>query len=95
MRRAAGLEVEDFGAPMDVLWFKLARRPGDAHAVLGRIESGQALVMLDRGDYWQCALIIRKGSADAVKAQGLEAFRARVAASPAGPARTRLRASTT
>ena len=80
LRRAAGLEVEDFGAPMDVLWFELARRPGDAHAVLGRIERGQALVMLDRGDYWQCALIVRKGSAEAVKAQGLEAFRARVAA---------------
>jgi 2-polyprenyl-6-methoxyphenol hydroxylase-like FAD-dependent oxidoreductase len=80
LRRAAGLEVEDFAAPMDVLWFKLRRRPGDARAVLGRIESGQALVMLDRGDYWQCALIIRKGSAEAVKAQGLEAFRARVAA---------------
>jgi 2-polyprenyl-6-methoxyphenol hydroxylase-like FAD-dependent oxidoreductase len=79
LRRAAGLEAEDFGAPMDVLWFKLARRRDDAHAVLGRIESGQALVMLDRGDYWQCALIIRKGSAEAVKAQGLEAFRARVA----------------
>jgi 2-polyprenyl-6-methoxyphenol hydroxylase-like FAD-dependent oxidoreductase len=80
LRRAAGLEVEDLGAPMDVLWFKLRRRPGDAHAVLGRIEAGQALVMLDRGDYWQCALIIRKGSAEAVKARGLEAFRARVAA---------------
>jgi 2-polyprenyl-6-methoxyphenol hydroxylase-like FAD-dependent oxidoreductase len=80
LRRAAGLKVEDFGAPMDVLWFKLARRPDDAHAVLGRIEGGQALVMLDRGDYWQCALIIRKGSAEAVKALGLEAFRARVAA---------------
>jgi 2-polyprenyl-6-methoxyphenol hydroxylase-like FAD-dependent oxidoreductase len=80
LRRAAGLEVEDFAAPMDVLWFTLARRPGDAHAVLGRIEAGQALVMLDRGDYWQCALIIRKGSAEAVKARGLEAFRSRVAA---------------
>ena len=80
LRRAAGLEVEDLGAPMDVLWFRLARRPDDAHAVLGRIESGQALVMIDRGDYWQCALIIRKGSSEAVKARGLEAFRARVAA---------------
>jgi 2-polyprenyl-6-methoxyphenol hydroxylase-like FAD-dependent oxidoreductase len=65
---------------MDVLWFKLQRRSDDAHAVLGRIEAGQALVMLDRGDYWQCALVIRKGSAEAVKARGLEAFRARVAA---------------
>jgi len=79
LRRAADLKVVDFGAPMDVLWFKLARRPEDEHAVLGRIEGGQALVMLDRADYWQCALLVRKGSAEAVKAQGLEAFRARVA----------------
>jgi 2-polyprenyl-6-methoxyphenol hydroxylase-like FAD-dependent oxidoreductase len=86
LRRAAGLAVEDFAAPMDVLWFKLERRPGDAHAVLGRIEAGQALVMLDRGDYWQCALIIRKGSAEAVKARGLEAFQARVAALARRPA---------
>jgi 2-polyprenyl-6-methoxyphenol hydroxylase-like FAD-dependent oxidoreductase len=79
LRRAAGLEVEDFAAPMDVLWFKLARRPDEEQAVLGRIEAGQALVMLDRGDYWQCALIIRKGTGEAVKAAGLEAFRTRVA----------------
>ncbi|MBO0765613.1 MAG: FAD-dependent oxidoreductase [Hyphomicrobiaceae bacterium] len=79
LREAAGLKVEDLGAPMDVLWFKLPRGPEDPGAVLGRIKAGQALVMLDRGDYWQCALIIRKGTADAVKAQGLEAFRTRVA----------------
>jgi 2-polyprenyl-6-methoxyphenol hydroxylase-like FAD-dependent oxidoreductase len=79
LRRAAGLEVEDFAAPMDVLWFKLARRPDDQSAVLGRIEAGQALIMLDRGDYWQCALVVRKGTAETVKAQGLEAFRSRVA----------------
>jgi 2-polyprenyl-6-methoxyphenol hydroxylase-like FAD-dependent oxidoreductase len=64
---------------MDVFWFKLAHRENEHHAVLGRIEAGQALVMLDRGDYWQCALIIRKGTGDAVKAAGLEAFRARIA----------------
>jgi 2-polyprenyl-6-methoxyphenol hydroxylase-like FAD-dependent oxidoreductase len=78
LRRAADLQVDDLGAPMDVLWFKLARRADDDHAVLGRIDAGQMLVMLDRGDYWQCALIIRKGSADAVKAAGLAAFRARI-----------------
>jgi 2-polyprenyl-6-methoxyphenol hydroxylase-like FAD-dependent oxidoreductase len=78
LRLAAGLQVDDLGAPMDVLWFELARRPDDDHAVLGRIDAGQMLVMLDRGDYWQCALIIRKGSADAVKAAGLAAFRARI-----------------
>jgi 2-polyprenyl-6-methoxyphenol hydroxylase-like FAD-dependent oxidoreductase len=79
LRHAAGLEVEDFAAPMDVLWFRLARHDSDQHAVLGRIGAGQALVMLDRGQYWQCALIIRKGMAEAVKARGLEEFRARVA----------------
>lgn len=79
LRRAARLEVTDLGAPMDVLWFTLARCGDDDHAVLGRIEAGQALVMLDRGDYWQCALIIRKGTAEAVKAQGLDAFQARIA----------------
>jgi 2-polyprenyl-6-methoxyphenol hydroxylase-like FAD-dependent oxidoreductase len=79
LRQAAGLKVEDLGAPMDVLWFKVPRGPEDPGAVLGRIKAGQAMVMLDRGDYWQCALIIRKGTADAVKAQGLDAFRTRVA----------------
>jgi 2-polyprenyl-6-methoxyphenol hydroxylase-like FAD-dependent oxidoreductase len=79
LRRAAGLAVKDLGAPMDVLWFRVARGPEHHGAVLGRIGAGQALVMLDRGSYWQCALIIRKGTADAVKAEGLEAFRARVA----------------
>src|SRR5262249_27462789 len=79
LRDAAGLKVQDIGAPMDVLWFRLARIANDQHAVLGRFADGQGLVMLDRGDYWQCALIIRKGTAEAVKAQGLAAFRARVA----------------
>jgi 2-polyprenyl-6-methoxyphenol hydroxylase-like FAD-dependent oxidoreductase len=79
LRAAAGLKVKDLGAPMDVLWLRLARRPDEDHAVLGRFADGQLLVMIDRGDYWQCALVIRKGSFDAVKAAGLDAFRARVA----------------
>ncbi len=79
LRDAAGLEVQDLGAPMDVLWLRLARRPADPHLGLGRFTDGQGLVMIDRGDYWQCALIIRKGTAEAVKAEGLTAFRARVA----------------
>jgi 2-polyprenyl-6-methoxyphenol hydroxylase-like FAD-dependent oxidoreductase len=63
---------------MDVLWFRLS--PGrEQHLVLGRVEAGQAMVMLDRGDYWQCALLIRKGTADAVKREGLVAFRDRIA----------------
>jgi 2-polyprenyl-6-methoxyphenol hydroxylase-like FAD-dependent oxidoreductase len=80
LRRAAGLAVKDLGAPMDVLWFRLPRGPAEPGAVLGRIRAGGALIMLDRGDYWQCALIIRKGTAEAVQAEGLASFRARVAA---------------
>jgi 2-polyprenyl-6-methoxyphenol hydroxylase-like FAD-dependent oxidoreductase len=79
LRNAAGLTVEDLGAPMDVLWFRLAHVEREQHAALGRLTAGQALVMLERGDYWQCALIIRKGTAAAVLAEGLAAFRARIA----------------
>jgi 2-polyprenyl-6-methoxyphenol hydroxylase-like FAD-dependent oxidoreductase len=80
LREASGLTVHDLGAPIDALWFKLSLRPGDSTAVLGRIAEGQIMVMLHRGDYWQCAVIIPKGGLDALKAEGLEAFRARVAA---------------
>jgi 2-polyprenyl-6-methoxyphenol hydroxylase-like FAD-dependent oxidoreductase len=79
LREAAGLAVDDIGAPMDVLWFRLEHRASDVHSVLGRFLDGRLLVMLDRNDYWQCALIIRKGTFDVVKQAGLEAFRARVA----------------
>jgi 2-polyprenyl-6-methoxyphenol hydroxylase-like FAD-dependent oxidoreductase len=64
---------------MDVLWFSLAYRENEHLSVLGRLGAGEALIMLDRGDYWQCALIIRKGTGDEVMAGGSEGFRARVA----------------
>jgi len=80
LRRAAGFKVRSLGAPMDVLWFRLRRRETQRHVVLGHLEAGQGLVMIDRGDYWQCGLLIRKGSFDAVRQRGIEAFRARVAA---------------
>ena len=79
LREAAGLKVTDLGAPMDVMWFRLAYRESEHHSVLGRLGASEALIMLDRGDYWQCALIIRKGTADQVTADGVEAFRMRVA----------------
>jgi 2-polyprenyl-6-methoxyphenol hydroxylase-like FAD-dependent oxidoreductase len=79
LRTAAGLAVRDLGAPMDVLWFKLGPGEKQESALLGRIVRGEVLVMLDRGTYLQCALIIRKGSADTVKREGLAAFQARVA----------------
>jgi 2-polyprenyl-6-methoxyphenol hydroxylase-like FAD-dependent oxidoreductase len=80
LRTSAGLEVQTLGAPMDVLWFTLPSQPGERPAVLGRVVAGQIMVRLYRGDYWQCALIIRKGTADEVRREGLPAFRARIAA---------------
>ena len=79
IRDDSGLAVRDLGAPIDVLWFKLSVEQGTPPAVLGRIAAGQVLVMLYRGDYLQCALVIPKGAADVVKSQGLQAFRTRVA----------------
>jgi 2-polyprenyl-6-methoxyphenol hydroxylase-like FAD-dependent oxidoreductase len=78
VRDLAGLEVEDFGAPMDVLWLRLSKRPGDGSQALGRIQAGRLFVMLDRGDYWQCAFVIPKGGYDKLRAAGLEAFRAAI-----------------
>ena len=62
MRERAGLEVDDLGAPIDVLWMRLSRRPSDGAEPLGRIGAGKILVMIDRGDYWQCAYVIPKGA---------------------------------
>ena len=80
VRERAGLAVEDLGAPMDVLWMRLSRRPDDPEQPLGRFDAGQIFVMLNRGDYFQCAFVIPKGGFDALKAKGLDAFRDRIAA---------------
>jgi 2-polyprenyl-6-methoxyphenol hydroxylase-like FAD-dependent oxidoreductase len=83
VRERARLIVEDIGAPIDVLWFRVARRAGDTPETFGHIEAGRMMVMLNRGDYWQCAFVIPKGGIDAVKEKGLPAFRdAIVAMSP-------------
>ena len=74
VRDLAGLQVEDLGAPMDVLWMRLSKRPEDGSAVLGRIQAGHLLVMLDRGDYWQCAFVIPKGGFADLRRRGLPAF---------------------
>jgi 2-polyprenyl-6-methoxyphenol hydroxylase-like FAD-dependent oxidoreductase len=78
VRERAGLEVDDLGAPIDVLWMRLSRRPSDGAEPLGRIGAGKILVMLDRGDYWQCAYVIPKGGLDKLKNEGLEAFLAAI-----------------
>ena len=76
VRARAGLVVDDFGAPMDILWMRLSRQPNDCDEPLMRIGAGKMLGMLDRGDYWQCAFVIAKGAAGEVRQRGLEAFRA-------------------
>jgi 2-polyprenyl-6-methoxyphenol hydroxylase-like FAD-dependent oxidoreductase len=78
IRKKAGLTSDDFGAPMDVLWFRLPRNETDETETFGHIEAGVMMIMLNRGDYWQCAFVIPKGGIDRVKAEGLEAFRNRV-----------------
>jgi 2-polyprenyl-6-methoxyphenol hydroxylase-like FAD-dependent oxidoreductase len=78
VREKAGLHSDDYGAPMDVLWFRITRKDSDGADVFGHIAAGTMLVMLDRGDYWQCAFVIPKGGIERVKASGIEAFRNRV-----------------
>jgi 2-polyprenyl-6-methoxyphenol hydroxylase-like FAD-dependent oxidoreductase len=80
VRARAGLAVEDLGAPIDVLWMRLSRHPSESGESLGRFGVGKILVMINRGDYWQCAFVIPKGAADTVKAAGIEAFRSSIAA---------------
>jgi 2-polyprenyl-6-methoxyphenol hydroxylase-like FAD-dependent oxidoreductase len=78
VRDKAGLKSDDYGAPMDVLWFRLPQKPTDESETFGHIEAGAMMIMLNRGDYWQCAYVIPKGGIDRVKAAGIDAFRKRV-----------------
>jgi 2-polyprenyl-6-methoxyphenol hydroxylase-like FAD-dependent oxidoreductase len=75
LRERAGFSVENLRAPMDVMWFRISRKDNDPAGVAARVESGRMLVMLNRNDYWQCAYIIPKGTADEVKQVGLDEFR--------------------
>ncbi len=79
VREKAGLQVLDLGAPMDVLWFRLSRKPGDPPQTMGRFDIGRIFIMINRGEYWQCGYVISKGSVEEIRRRGLEAFRAEVA----------------
>lgn len=79
VRAAAGLHVEELGAPMDVLWFGLSRKAIDPETTMGRFDIGRIFIMLNRGDYWQCGFVIAKGSLEEIRAKGLPAFRDSVA----------------
>jgi len=79
VRARAGLKVDELGAPMDVLWFRLPRRPGDSEAPMGRFEMGRIFIMLNQGEHWQCGFVIPKGSLEQLRERGLQAFRDSVA----------------
>jgi 2-polyprenyl-6-methoxyphenol hydroxylase-like FAD-dependent oxidoreductase len=74
VREVAGLTPVSYGAPMDVFWFRLSRKPGDPLTTMGRFDRGRIFVLLNRGDYWQCAYVIPKGKADEFRAAGVESF---------------------
>jgi 2-polyprenyl-6-methoxyphenol hydroxylase-like FAD-dependent oxidoreductase len=75
VREKADLKIDEIGAPMDVLWFALARLPSDPEETMGRIDRGRFFIMIDRGDHWQCGFVIPKGTFERIQGSGLEAFR--------------------
>ncbi|HSQ50705.1 MAG TPA: FAD-dependent oxidoreductase [Nitrospiraceae bacterium] len=79
VRAKAGLSIEEFGAPMDVLWFRLSRKPSDPGDPMGRFDAGRIFIMLNRGDYWQCGFVIPKGSRSRLQEEGMPTFRDAVA----------------
>ena len=75
VRERAGLQIEELGAPIDVLWFRLSRKADDPGQALGRFVAGKIMVMLNRDTYWQCGFVISKGAFDEIKLRGLDVFR--------------------
>ena len=79
IRARAGLPSINLGAPMDVMWMRLSRRPSDGQQTFGYVDRGKILVLLNRDDYWQAALVIPKGASEEVRRRGLPAFREEIA----------------
>ena len=79
VRTKLRLRPQEFGAPMDVLWFRISRQPSDGESLEGRVGAGRVLLGIDRGDYWQVAYVIPKGTYEHVVAEGIDSFRTRVA----------------
>ncbi|MGC2480758.1 MAG: FAD-dependent oxidoreductase, partial [Candidatus Sulfotelmatobacter sp.] len=79
VRERAGLQVMDLGAPMDVFWMRISRRPDDAGHTFGHVEPGRMLVLINREEYWQCAYLIPKGTAEEVRKNGIGQFREEIA----------------
>jgi 2-polyprenyl-6-methoxyphenol hydroxylase-like FAD-dependent oxidoreductase len=78
IRARAGFRVDDLHAPMDVLWMRISRRPSDDKDLMGRFDAGRIFIMINRSDYWQCAYVIPKGSADEMRRGDIAAFRGEI-----------------
>ena len=72
IQKRAELERQEFGVAIDVLWIRISKRENDPQQTLGFFQQGKLLVLLDRGDYWQCGFVIPKGGFDVVKTRGLQ-----------------------
>jgi 2-polyprenyl-6-methoxyphenol hydroxylase-like FAD-dependent oxidoreductase len=80
VREQARLSVQDFGSPIDVLWMRVSRRPSDGTQLFGYVESGHILVLLDRGDYWQCAFVIPKGQFESLQREPISSLHRQIGA---------------
>ncbi len=80
IRRRAGLDPIELGAPMDVLWLRLTKHGNDPHETFGYIRDGRIMALIDRGTYWQCAYVIPKGSLEELRVRGLDEFRRQIGA---------------
>ncbi|HEX7230067.1 MAG TPA: FAD-dependent oxidoreductase [Candidatus Binatia bacterium] len=78
VREQAELQAREFGAPMDVLWFRIRRTAGDPAASMGRFDAGRIFIALNRGDYWQCGYVIAKGQFEEMRQQDFDTFRAAI-----------------
>jgi 2-polyprenyl-6-methoxyphenol hydroxylase-like FAD-dependent oxidoreductase len=74
VRNRAGLQVREYGVPIDVLWMRIAKRADDPEQTFGFFRHGKLLVLIDRSDYWQCGYVIPKGDFNQVKSRGLSQF---------------------
>jgi 2-polyprenyl-6-methoxyphenol hydroxylase-like FAD-dependent oxidoreductase len=79
VREQAMLSSRCFGSPRDVLWMKIAKKPGDPAWSMGHTGPKQNFIMIDRGEYWQCGYSVDKGSFEAIQQEGLEKFLLQIA----------------